>query len=89
MVKYPTNPQDWQEWMKTYLGIPPERGISLLYSDSFPLDELIDLWKVEFSTEKGYVADFIPALVRNKNGLLRWVYLDEPEPDWRGSDNQV
>ena len=39
--------------------------------------------------DKGYVPDFIPALIRNKFGFLKWVYVDSPEPFWKGKDDHA
>ena len=86
MPEYPTSPEDWQSWIEIHLRISPDEAVRLLKSDSFPLGELVGKWHEVFTVEQGYVSDFIPALVRNKLGLLRWAFLGAPEPKWRGSD---
>lgn len=86
MAVYPTNPSEWQVWIEKHLDIDVEKAVMLLESDSFPTEDLEALWQREFTAEKGYVSDFIPALLRNKMGLIRWVYCGYDEPDWRGSD---
>ncbi len=86
MPDYPISPSDWQSWIEIHLGISPHDGVKLCESDSFPIGDLIGKWNEEFTVENGYVPDFIPALVRNKFGLLHWVYLGANEPNWRASD---
>jgi hypothetical protein len=84
--EYPTTTMAWRVWMKRMLDIDIEEGVDLVRNDRFPLDRLLETWHSVFSEEHGYSSDFIPALFRNKLGLLNWVYLDAPEPNWRGSD---
>ncbi len=86
MTVYPTNPSEWQAWIERHLGIDAEKAVMLLESNSFPIEDLESLWQKEFTAERGYVPDFIPALLRNKMGMIRWVYCGDDEPDWRGSD---
>ena len=86
MVVYPTNPEEWQEWIWKHLDITMQKAVELLKADLFPVDKLVDKWIQQFSVKKGYVADFIHALTRNVSGFLQWVYLDESEPDWTCSD---
>ncbi len=86
MAEYPTDPSEWQVWIEKHLGIDVEKAVMLLELDSFPTEDLELLWQEEFTAEKGYVPDFIPALLRNKIGLIQWVYCGDDEPDWRGSD---
>ncbi|MFW9921615.1 MAG: hypothetical protein ACFFED_18585 [Candidatus Thorarchaeota archaeon] len=86
MTSYPTNPIEWQLWIDKHLGISVTEAKLLMDSDSFPTEELEIAWQREFTVANGYVSDFIPALVRNKLGLLRWTYLGEAEPNWRESD---
>ena len=83
---YPTNPSEWSDWMQNKMSITASHGTELLTSGSFPIDQLIECWNEEFTTEKGYSPDFIPALIRNANSLLKLVFGENPEPDWRGAD---
>lgn len=85
-VKYPQNPEEWQIWLMTHLGIDRVRGESLAHQDKFPFDKLVSLWETEFSSDNGYSPSFIPALVRNKVGFVRWVYLNGSEPNWAKTD---
>ena len=83
---YPANPTEWILWIESKIDIDERHGRGLCESSSFPLDRLIAAWEEEFSIDKGYSPEFIPALVRNKRGFLKWVYLGSNEPNWRNSD---
>jgi hypothetical protein len=85
-VKYPQKPEEWQIWLKSNLGIDRVQGKSLIQDDKFPFDQLVALWGKKFSSDNGYSPSFIPALVRNKVGFVRWVYLNGHEPNWSKSD---
>lgn len=84
---YPTTSQEWRQWILAKLGIAPEVGKEMLLTDTFPYDKLVDLWRREFASVKGYSVAFIPALIRNKRGLVQWVYTGGQEPLWTGSDD--
>ncbi len=85
-VVYPQNPEEWQTWLQINLGIDSAKGKSMAQEDRFPLEQLVALWNARFNSEKGYSPSFIPALVRNKMGFVKWIYLDGPEPNWTKSD---
>lgn len=87
LVNYPMIPDEWQIWIESHLDISKEEGPRLLQSNLFPIEKLVEQWKKEFDTEKGYSTDFIPALIRNMAGLLKWVYSNGKEPNWKGSDS--
>ncbi|MFW9843946.1 MAG: hypothetical protein ACFFEV_05170 [Candidatus Thorarchaeota archaeon] len=86
-VEYPQTPEAWQEWIFTHLDISAENGSILTKDNRFPFDILVSLWNREFGEENGYSPSFIPALTRNKQGFIEWVYLGHPEPNWSKSDN--
>ncbi|MHA1908607.1 MAG: hypothetical protein ACW98Y_15000 [Candidatus Thorarchaeota archaeon] len=89
MVVYPTSPAEWHKWIGEHLEISNEVGHELYKTKKFPIEKLLDIWNTEFTPSNGYSPDFIPALVRNVYGFLRWIYDDESEPNWRGSDNST
>jgi hypothetical protein len=88
MSNYPQNPEEWQLWIKEKLGISYEEGMHWTRVLAFPIERLVEAWKDEFSVEKGFVRDFIPALYRNVRGFLTWVYSGGSEPNWKGSDSE-
>jgi hypothetical protein len=86
-VDYPQSPKAWRLWIEDNLGLTVKQGRELVEQGQFPFDQIEELWKRMFSEEHGYSAAFIPALTRNKDGLVQWVYMDKPEPNWTKSDN--
>ncbi len=86
-VDYPQTPEAWRQWIEDNLGLTVKRGRELAEQGEFPFDKIEELWNRVFSVEHGYSAAFIPALSRNKHGLVQWVYMDKPEPNWMKSDN--
>jgi hypothetical protein len=86
MIVYPTVPDEWHEWLQKHLGYSKQKASELYESKSFPTSELLDAWEREFDSSKGYTPDFIPALTRNVEGFLRWLYANGSEPNWKGSD---
>jgi hypothetical protein len=85
-VNYPQNPEQWRIWVHKKLGISEEEGICLLERGNFPLSNLVKAWERDFSAANGFSLNFIPALTRNRNGFVRWVYGNGPEPNWTKSD---
>ena len=83
---YPINPEEWRNWIHSKIGLAEEEARILLQKGSFPYKQLTKCWQREFGSEHGYSPEFIPALSRNKRGLVMWVYGDGPEPNWLGSD---
>jgi len=86
LTNYPLNTKEWIRWIKNNLDIDELAAIDFLEEGAFPFYRLEALWKREFSVNKGYHSDFVPALVRNKRGLIAWVYRDSSEPNWRMDD---
>ena len=84
---YPTTSHGWREWIEDRLGITERVGREMALDGSFPFDKLVEKWREEFASERGYSVSFIPALIRNKKGLIAWAYLGSPEPLWTGSDD--
>ena len=85
-ANYPHNPKEWQKWLDHNLGISCNQCRVLIKEDKFPYNLLTKKWEEKFSSELGYSPSFIPALIRNKNSFVKWVYLDSPEPNWTQSD---
>jgi hypothetical protein len=85
-VEYPQSPEEWRDWIWKYLKISEEEGSVLFEWDDFPTDRLLEVWNREFSDDRGYSSQFIPALTRNVKGFVRWVYSEGPEPNWKKSD---
>lgn len=83
---YPHTPLDWRKWITRNLDIDEIYGVELVENEIFPLQQLEETWKREFTHERGYSPDFIPALIRNMNGFLKWVYSGGSEPNWMRSD---
>ena len=83
---YPTNPLQWQQWIEARMGITEAEGMKLLQEGNFPIDILESYWNQELTPKNGYSPDFIPALTRNRFGFLRWVYRNDPEPNWIDSE---
>lgn len=86
-INYPQTIIDWRNWIHIHLDINLDQGRSLAQEDAFPFDNLIKVWKQQFNPQHGFSSNFIPALVRNKRGLIKWVYLNAPEPNWTKSDD--
>ena len=85
-VIYPQTPLEWRKWIEKRLDIDEPQGYDFTEKSTFPLQRLEDLWNMEFSPDRGYSPDFIPALTRNKIGFLKWVYGGGFEPNWIKSD---
>ena len=83
---YPQNPDEWLQWVEEKLGITKSQGSELFRNSAFPYTKLIECWENEFTVEQGYSPDFIPALVRNIQGFVNWVYNEGFEPNWRNTD---
>jgi len=86
VVEYPQTPRQWRTWIRIKLRIPEEKANHLLEENEFPQQSLLTKWQAEFTQTKGYSPDFIPALSRNLNGFLQWVYKNGSEPNWSKSD---
>ncbi len=86
MIDYPQTPEEWRIWISERIGISKEQAIKYLLEENFPLQSLLDAWITEFTPAKGYSPDFVPALSRNQNGFLSWVYADGSEPNWSKCD---
>jgi hypothetical protein len=85
--RYPHNPTEWHSWIEENLSISETHGIELFNIKAFPKDRLEECWNQKFTVENGYSPDFIPALLRNVNGFLRWIYNHGEEPNWRNADS--
>ncbi|MFW9834436.1 MAG: hypothetical protein ACFFEK_10605 [Candidatus Thorarchaeota archaeon] len=86
-VIYPQTPLEWIEWIHTRLEIDGDEGTRLFETGEFPFNNLVRIWEEEFDAKNGYHPSFIPALVRNKVGFVKWVYCKGPEPNWTKSDD--
>ncbi len=87
VVDYPQTSDEWQIWIERHLDIGKEEGTGLFQINTFPTEKLTELWTVEFNPSRGYSPDFIPDLIRNIQGFLRWIYCNGPEPRWKGGDS--
>ncbi|TET11322.1 MAG: hypothetical protein E3J86_03215 [Candidatus Thorarchaeota archaeon] len=85
-VIYPQTSFEWRKWIEKKLNIDETQGSFFTENATFLHQRLVDLWNREFTAERGYSPDFIPALTRNKNGFLKWVYGGGSEPNWMKSD---
>jgi hypothetical protein len=85
---YPTRPEEWRDWIHLKIGLSEEDAKDLLERGLFPYDKMVACWQREFSSKKGYSPAFIPALTRNKRGLVEWVYRGGNEPLWTGMDDE-
>lgn len=83
---YPQDVDEWREAIDKALSLTSEEGKILHQAGIFPFDDLIVWIRREFSSDKGYSPDFISALIRNRNGLIAWVYGSGSEPYWPGQD---
>ena len=83
---YPQKVDEWREAISKALGLTPEEAKLRLRKGTFPFDDLAIWIQEEFSPDKGYSPDFIPALIRNCKGLIAWAYGDGSEPYWPGQD---
>ena len=88
VVMYPQDIVDWQAWIIHHLDLDILQVRSLMEEGNFPFARLIAVWQKEFSSERGYSPNFIPALTRNKVGFVRWVYLQGSEPNWKKTDDE-
>ena len=85
-LSYPKNADEWREAVSKALNLTPEKGKARLQAGTFPSDDLVSWIYQEFSSDKGYSPDFIPALIRNRRGLIKWIYGNGAEPYWQGQD---
>jgi hypothetical protein len=83
-MEYPQDAAAWAAAIQQGLGLAPEEGRRQLAEGTFDHPAL-ERWLRETYAE-GFSPDFVPALVRNLRGLVRWVYGDGVEPYWPGSD---
>jgi hypothetical protein len=83
---YPQSVDEWQEAIGEALNLTAEEGKARYQDNTFPFDDLAVWIRREFSADKGYSPGFIPALIRNRKGLIAWVYGDGSEPYWPGQD---
>ena len=85
-MPYPQNRKAWRRAIQEALGLSPEMAESAYRSGSFPFDQLVEWLERTFS--QGYSREFVPALLRNRRGLVDWIYGDGDEPYWPGSDSE-
>lgn len=81
---YPQNVDEWRETIGKALNLTAREGKTRFQAGTFPFADLIGWIHREFGSDKGYRLDFIPALMRNRNGLIAWVYGNGSEPYWLG-----
>jgi len=83
---YPQNVDEWREAIRKALNLTPEEGKARYQACTFPFDDLLVWIQREFSADEGYSPDLIPALIRNRKGLIAWFYGDGSEPYWPRRD---
>lgn len=83
---YPKNAVEWRDFIASKFGISPEEGKTYYQAKNFPTDSFISWIRQEFSVDSGYSHTFIPAIVRNLEGLITWIYGEGNEPYWPGED---
>ena len=83
---YPQSGDAWKQAIDAALGFTASEGAHALRMELFPFDR-VETWIREEFTD-GFVTDFVPALLRNVQGLVSWVYGDGQEPFWPGSDQE-
>ena len=86
-VSYPQTSIEWRVWIQTQMDIDETHGAKLVDEGAFPHNRLVSTWEREFTVEKGYSPQFIPALTRNVLRFLSWVYGGSSEPNWTKSDD--
>lgn len=77
---YPQSSEQWSEEIDSSLGFRPGEGRELLKRGEFPYNRLKVWLNTRFAL--GYGDEFLPALLRNLEGLVEWAYGDGSEPDW-------
>jgi hypothetical protein len=83
---YPQNPEEWQSTIQNEIGISKSEGQNFLQESQFPYQKLAH-W-IQETFKEGFSSDFIPALLRNLQGFVEWVYGEGDEPFWPGSDDE-
>lgn len=84
---YPRNREEWEKWLDKQLGMKQGEGRQLYVEEKYPVQDLVEAWRSEFSPERGYSSDFVPALIRNKKVFLDWVLGEGSEPNWSRDDS--
>jgi hypothetical protein len=84
MTGYPQTANEWATAIEQGLGLTPEEALSVFACGRFPYDRL-EAW-IRSAYGEGFGPNFVPALLRNKHGLVRWAYGNGSEPYWPGSD---
>jgi len=84
MTGYPQTAGEWALAIEQGLGLTSEEAQSAFADGRFPYDRLEGWIRSAFG--QGFGPNFVPALVRNQRGLVRWAYGEGTEPYWPGSD---
>jgi predicted enzyme related to lactoylglutathione lyase len=82
-------PQDAAEWSQAIADATGSSTAALRaeFASGSLARGPIRLWLADaFAAERGFHADFVPALHRNLEGLLAWAFGDGAEPYWPGRD---
>lgn len=85
--EYPQTREEWSNAIEQSLGISQAKGEELLTTGKFPVQMLAEWLKKGYS--EGFGPNFLPALLRNINGLVTWVYGNKPEPYWPGKNGDL
>ena len=83
---YPQGPAEWRTAIEGGIGVTGPEGRDAFRAGDFPYEKL-RRWIPEAFRE-GFSPDFVPALLRNIQGLVAWAYGGGGEPYWPGSDSE-
>jgi hypothetical protein len=83
---YPQQPAEWRSAIQDGIGLSEGAGCRACQTGEFPYGRL-ELW-IQEAFREGFSPDFVPALLRNIQGLVGWVYGQGDEPSWPGSDDE-
>lgn len=85
-MEFPQSAKAWQETIEAGLGITAVQGQQQWTTNNFPSEQLATWLTETYDAKHGYSPQFVPALLRNLQGLLAWIYGEGDEPYWPGSD---
>ncbi|MFW9854280.1 MAG: hypothetical protein ACFFFG_04440 [Candidatus Thorarchaeota archaeon] len=87
MSNYPQNKEEWQVAIYAGVGLTKLEGERKYQTQNFPYLK-VEEW-IQKSFSEGFHPDFVPALLRNIQGLVAWVYGGKEEPNWSQSDEEI
>lgn len=84
MATWPQTTDEWAAAIEQGMGLSSEQAQQAYKAGQFAYGKLEEWIRSAFS--EGFSPEFVPALLRNKYGLVDWVYGAGSEPYWPGSD---